>query len=396
MTYISGRGFPSHVISDLSRMKTLFTNKWFFVGTRGDVSKPRDYFKFTLFDEEYFLVHGTDNKIRCIVNRCAHQSARLVNNDVGQCASRIICPNHQWAYKLNGGGLSYASRMSTEFHETEKKNFGLDQIPLREIDGMLFACLHSEPNEEDISNAETVLSPYTSPFKLGESGEYKLAFHHRETIDANWLMVMINNRECCHCSVNHKQLVKLFDPSSFNGAVTPGYENLLKNSADRWEKLGLQWKEDAFDTSSDVRVARYPMAEGFKSISFDGKPVSKKTIGPFAGRDPDESTLSFWFNPNAWIHFASDHISTNWVLPISTDRCELYTSWIVANDAVEGEDYTEEHMTEAWKVTNQEDVGLCMSMNAGAKSEHYRPGPFSSDEKFCTQFCDWYMANSEN
>jgi len=377
MNYTSGKGFPSQVISDQNRMQTLFTKKWFFVGTRGDVSKPRDYFKFSLFNEEYFLIHGSDNKIRCIVNRCAHQSARLINSDIGRCSANIICPNHQWAYSLNGGELRHASGMSTEFHEAEGENFSLDQVPLKEIDGMLFACLGKEPDEDDMNRAEAVLSPYTNPFKLGDINAYKLAYHHRETIDANWLLVMINNRECCHCSVNHKQLIKLFDPSSFNGSTSPVYEKLLKNSAARWNELGLAWQEDAFESNADVRVARYPMAEGFKSISFDGKPVSNKTIGPFAGRDYDESTLSFWFNPNAWIHFASDHIATNWVLPISANRCELYTSWIVDSDAIEGQDYTEDHMTEVWKVTNQEDVGLC------------------KNEKFCTQFCDWYMANSE-
>ena len=398
MNYHSGRGFPSEIISDLSRMQALFANKWFFVGTRADVSKPRDYFKFNLFDEQYFLVHGSDGEIRCLVNRCAHQSARLVNDDTGKCAASIICPNHQWAYKLNGGALHTAAGMSAEFHESEGKDFALDQIPLREIDGMLFACLDSEANDHNMSEVEAVLAPYTNPFGLGESssGEssYKAAYHHRESIDANWLVVMINNRECCHCAANHKRLLNLFDPASFNGASSPAYDALFKNAVDRWEKSGLAWQEDAFETSPEVRVARYPMAKGFKSISFDGKPVSKKTIGPFVGQDYDEGTLSFWFNPNAWIHFVSDHIAVNWVLPINADRCELYTSWIVASDAVEGEDYTEDHLTEVWKLTNQEDVGLCMSMNAGVKSKHYHPGPFSENEKFCTQFCDWYMANS--
>ncbi|MFD2739623.1 SRPBCC family protein [Sulfitobacter aestuarii] len=47
-----------------------------------------------------------------------------------------------------------------------------------------------------------------------------------------------------------------------------------------------------------------------------------------------------------------------------------------------------------WKVTNAEDVGLCMSMSDGAKSDHYRPGPFSPDERHCVQFCDWIMKYS--
>ena len=90
----------------------------------------------------------------------------------------------------------------------------------------------------------------------------------------------------------------------------------------------------------------------------------------------------------------SDHIATNWVLPLDSFRCVLFTSWIVHKDAVEGVDYTEEHMTDVWRVTNGEDVALCESMSAGTRSKHYRPGPFSEDERFCTQFTDWYMKHS--
>lgn len=124
----------------------------------------------------------------------------------------------------------------------------------------------------------------------------------------------------------------------------------------RWESLGLAWQEQAFSPNDCCRVARYPMQENFQSITFDGKPASKKLIGPF--KDYDQSTLSMWFNPNAWIHFASDHIATNWVLPIDGGKCALYTSWIVHEDAIEGVDYEPGHLKEVWQVTNAEDVTL--------------------------------------
>ena len=187
-------------------------------------------------------MQGSDGEIRCLVNRCAHQSARLVNDEIGRCAASIICPNHQWAYELNGGKLRSAAGMPVEFHEAEGKDFALDQIPLREIDGLLFACLDPNANDQDMSDATAVLAKYINPFALGQNG-YKAAFHHRETIEANWLTVMINNRECCHCAANHKQLLKLFDPASFNGASSPTYDAVFKNAVDRWEASELAWQE---------------------------------------------------------------------------------------------------------------------------------------------------------
>ena len=86
--YKDGYSFPKSVIFDLERMKRLFNKKWFFVGTRGDVSSKGSFLNFQLFNESYFILHGLDGKIRAFVNRCAQQSARLVNDK-----SKIIITN---------------------------------------------------------------------------------------------------------------------------------------------------------------------------------------------------------------------------------------------------------------------------------------------------------------
>lgn len=390
--HISGFGLSQEVLFDVNRMQRLYAKKWFFVGTRGDVPKPKDYLKFTLFDDEYFLLHGTDGDIRCMVNRCAHQSARLLKNATGTCSANIICPNHQWAYDLNGGKLIRAAGLSADYPKTEEgKARGLNTIPLKEVSGLLFACLSEDADQSDLIEIEQIMAPYTSPFNLDKGG-YKLAHHESEVIEASWLHVMINNRECCHCNVNHRGLIKLFDPSSFNGGESVSHKKLFDNATKRWDALGLKWQENPFSENDCFRIARYPMKEEYQSITFDGKPASKKLIGPF--KDYDQSTLSIWFNPNAWIHYTSDHIATNWVLPLGEDKCKVYSSWIVHEDAVVGEDYEIEHLIDVWKVTNAEDVGLCESMTNGAKSKYYRPGPFAPDERFCTQYCDWYMEHS--
>lgn len=51
-----------------------------------------------------------------------------------------------------------------------------------------------------------------------------------------------------------------------------------------------------------------------------------------------------WINPNAWIHFTSDYIATNWVLPLDGNKCVVYASWILHEDVIEGEDYNVEHL----------------------------------------------------
>ena len=385
--------FPADVVFDIERARRVLSNKWFFAGTRGDVPQPRNYFTFEVLGDEFMLLHGADGTIRCFVNRCAHQSARVVREDVGSCAASLVCPNHQWTYHLDSGALRAAPMMGKGFMGTEvAARSRLTEVAVHEVAGMLFVCLGDDPDRADMIEIESILDPYVKPFAL-EAGGYKLAHHHREVVPANWLMVMINNRECCHCRQNHKGLLNLFDPSSFNGGTSSSYDEMMAAGVRRWEALGRPWKEQAFAPNDMCRVARYPLADGYKSITFDGQPASRKLIGGWD--DYDASTLSMWFNPNAWVHFTSDHIATNWVLPIDGESCVLYSSWIVHEDAVEGEDYDVDHLTDVWRVTNAEDVELCKSMTRGSKSSYHQPGPFADDEQFCTQFCDWYMRYSQ-
>ena len=96
--YTPGFGFPLDVIFNETRARRILNNKCFFVGTHGDVPEPRNYFNFQLFDDQYFLLHGLDGVIRCMVNRYMHQSARLLKQDIGKCFASIICSNRQWAY----------------------------------------------------------------------------------------------------------------------------------------------------------------------------------------------------------------------------------------------------------------------------------------------------------
>lgn len=390
--YSSGFGFPQDVIFDQARAERLMSKKWVFVGTRGDVSTPREFFNFQIFDEQYFLLHGTDGVIRCMVNRCSHQSARLLKKDTGKCPASIICPNHQWAFSINDGSVRNAPGFGKDYPcSVDGKSRGLTQIPVAEIGGLLFVCLSDDPDQADASEISDIISPYVDPYGL-QKGGYKRAHHERVVVDASWLLVMMNNRECCHCTNNHKGLTQIFDPVSFNGAQSDTYKVLFDRAVERWEAQGLLWEEQAFKGNDCTRVARYPLFETHKSITFDGAPASKKLIGPF--EDYDQSSLSIWFNPNAWLHFASDHITANWVLPAGPDKSILYTSWLVHEDAVEGEDYDLDHLTEVWRVTNGEDIELTVSMTEGAMSRHHRPGPFAPDERYCVQFCDWYMKHS--
>ena len=388
--YQSGYGLPAELLFDVERTRRVLTNRWFFIGTRADVASPGDILTIDLLGDSYLVVHGRDGSIRCFENRCLHQSAHLVNAATDHCPARLVCRNHAWSYDPDSGALLATPGVASALTSNDRFS-GLAELSIAERHGLLFASLAENAATAEPDAIAAVVEPYLEPFHL-TSGGYRLALHEREVVDANWLIIMINNRECVHCQVNHPGLCQVFDPSSFNGSSSEAYRKLFDGAVQRWERMGLSWQEDAFATDDAVRVARYPMKAGHRSITFDGRPACSRCIGPF--EQHDESTLSIWLNPNAWLHFTSDHISTNWVLPLDAERSVLHTSWIVDERAVEGVDYDADHLADVWRVTNAEDVELCSSMTAGARSSRYAPGPFGENERWCRQFCDWIAANA--
>ncbi|MBV8915646.1 MAG: aromatic ring-hydroxylating dioxygenase subunit alpha, partial [Acetobacteraceae bacterium] len=62
-----------------------------------------------------------------------------------------------------------------------------------------------------------------------------------------------------------------------------------------------------------------------------------------------------------------------------------------SGDAVEGEDYTVEGLTELWNRTNLQDRALAENNQRGVRSVGFRPGPYSPEaETLVLRFVDWY------
>ena len=95
--------------------------------------------------------------------------------------------------------------------------------------------------------------------------------------------------------------------------------------------------------------------------------------------------------PNAWFHFLTDHAVTFSVLPLAPDRTLVRTTWLVHEDAVEGEDYDVEALTAVWRQTNLQDGTFVARAQAGVSSPAYEPGPYTASEYQVDAFCTWYV-----
>jgi Rieske 2Fe-2S family protein len=97
--------------------------------------------------------------------------------------------------------------------------------------------------------------------------------------------------------------------------------------------------------------------------------------------------------PGCWNHFLSDHVLLFRVTPISAMETEVCTKWLVHKDAVEGQDYDLQRLTEVWLATNDEDREVVENNQRGIRSPAYIPGPYSpTHEGGNIQFTNWYAA----
>ena len=368
--------------------QVLLPSVWLFACTIAHIKRPGDWFRFDMANNSVIIVRGKDGEPRAFFNSCRHRGARLCEAAQGH-APRLICPYHQWTYQLDGS-LIGARNMGPNF---DKSLHGLTPVALENVGGLLFICLRDNP--PDLGQVKTDIAAQIGIFDLEHC---KVAVQDDLIENANWKLVMENNRECYHCDANHPELVSCLGNSGF-GKGLPEDGNaeaaaLEHNAAKRaeWQALGIDHDLIEFPDHWWHRLARLALANGAVSQTLDGKVASQKLLGPF--KTPETSSLSIWTEPNNWNHFCGDHVLTFALTPLAADKTLLRTSWLVHEDAVEGTDYQIEELTAVWRATNLQDGYLAALNHQGILTDGYRQGPYAPEEKLVEHFKEFYVGQS--
>jgi glycine betaine catabolism A len=356
--------------------QVMLKSVWLYACTVAHVKNPGDYYVFELASNSIIIVRGRDNEVRAFWNSCRHRGARICLEQKGR-APRLMCPYHQWTYGLDGKLLA-ARSMAEDF---EKGDHGLNPVALENVSGLIFICMADNPPPIDRVKADMA----------GQIGIYnldrlKVAVQDDYIEDANWKLVMENNRECYHCDLGHPELISVLGTTGF-GKDAPTDDHLEAKRAE-WRLLGIDHDLIEFPDGWWHRVARLALANGAVTQSIDGKLACQKLIGPFA--TPETSSLSVWTQPNSWHHFCCDHVVTFSLTPIAADKALLRTSWLVHEDAVEGVDYDPDHIAKLWRTTNTQDGWFSHINHQGISNDGYVQGPYAVEEKLVEDFKEFY------
>ncbi|GAA1406082.1 (Fe-S)-binding protein [Glutamicibacter uratoxydans] len=371
-------------------MEGIFSNHWLFAASIAELPEPGDYVTVEYGPISLIVLRNDEGGVNVMHNVCRHRGARVLTADSGTTGN-LVCGYHSWTYNSEGDLIHASAPGEMNF---DKSCFGLKKAHSRIVAGLIFVCIADEP-PTDFDETSKIFEPYLAPHDIART---KIAYQQNIIEEGNWKLVMENNRECYHCDGHPELACSLFPTWGLTeDTVPPHLEEVWERNKEseraleeRCRRYGLPYEvvEELDTRIAGIRISREPLDGEGESFSPDGHRLSKKLLGDL--RDFRLGRCSMHLQPNSWFHFLGDHIVTFSVFPITEGKTLVRTTWLVADDAVEGDDYDVEALTHTWKQTNIQDRAFVELCQQGAASPNYEQGPYMKSEYQVEAFINWY------
>jgi benzoate/toluate 1,2-dioxygenase alpha subunit len=184
-----------------------FANTWNYVGHDSQIPKAGDYLRAEIAGQPLIVVRHQDDRVRVLMNRCAHKGSRLVSAPCGNTGKHFRCPYHAWTFRTDGSLLSMPLRNGyegTALHECEAAQ-GLATVKnVAVYRGFVFVKLNDvgpgfeEYFGESLSSIDNLTD--RSPEGRLEIAGGCLRFMHR----CNWKQYVENLNDTMHPMVVHE------------------------------------------------------------------------------------------------------------------------------------------------------------------------------------------------
>ncbi len=358
----------------------ILLRSWLYAGHVSELPKVGDYLLLEFATESVIVIRAGEEEIHALVNVCRHRGSRICFEKSGS-EKRLTCRYHGWTYGLDGK-LKAAAHMPESF---DKSGIGLKQLHLRLFQGMIFVNFAATPGNFDLIEKE--LGPRLAPYGLANA---KVAHRQSYPIKANWKLAVENYKECYHCAPAHPEYSRAHALAMPAETYAREYAELLKRGA----SCGLSDSEfnhsyeDALEFGTDRAYERYPLLRRHVTGSKDGEQLAP-LMGSISGFDRGAS--DFKVGPLLYALAYCDHVVLYRFLPTSIDGADCDITWLVREDAVEGEHYDLDKLIWLWDVTTKADKRIIENNHAGVMSRFYEPGPLSTMENATNRWIRWYL-----
>lgn len=367
----------------------IFGQYWFFAAVEAQIPEAGDYVTIEVGPYSVIVLRDDEEQVAAFHNVCRHRGAKILNEPEGSVGN-IVCGYHYWTYGTDGR-LLHAPGAAADFNPT---CFSLKPVAVRSVAGLIYLCLANEPPADfDVKMAE--VAAYLAPHHLAGA---KVAAQVDIIEDANWKLVMENNRECYHCE-GHPELSSTFfltyglTEAEVTPKLRPHHDRYLLAQSELemiCDEAGLPHAliEDLEEPATGLRIMREALDLVGESFSLDGKMLCDRPLADLPTKRLGRCTLHT--QPNMWGHTMADHSVLFSAFPISTDKTLVRTTWLVHADAVEGVDYDVDTLTHVWVETNAQDSVFVARAQIGVASPAYEPGPYMPSEYQVDNFVGWY------
>ena len=308
--------------------RTVFARSWQFAARADQIREPGQYITCEMAGEPILLVRGNDGIVRGFFNMCRHKGAAIMTAAEGR-AQTLRCPYHGWTYTLNGELKGIPDFAGVQ--NFDPLAYGLISVQTDVCQDWVFIKVDPDGlSLEDFLGSDLVA-------RIRNLGLDNLRWFERRhyTLNCNWKVFVDNYLDGgYHVPHLHTGLDSVLNYSQYN--IENGEHFCLQSA---------------------------PIIDGC---------VDSKTAALRKGR----SARYFWIYPNFMVNCYEGVMDTNLVIPRGRDRTEVVFDFYFADDLPQAREQNVDSIAVSERIQN-EDVGICESVQRGLLSRAYKPGRLS-------------------
>jgi choline monooxygenase len=304
----------------------VFAHNWIAIGRADQVANPGQFFTFELAGEPIVVVRGVDGELRAFYNVCRHHAAAVADAPCGT-VQHLRCPYHGWTYGLDG-----TLKGTPEFIGVcnfKREENGLVPVRVATWEQFIFVSL-----DNDGPSLENCLGDLPERVALLNLSSLHFFTRKEYTLACNW---------------------KVYIDNYLDGGYHVPHLHKALNSV-------LDYKEYTIENSDRYSLQSSPMVASQDAL------VANTRNG--------DRVYYYWLYPNFMINIYEGVMDTNLVLPLGPDKCRVIFDFYFSDISDARLDYNGESVAVSDRVQD-EDVGICESVQRGLRSRAYGAGRLS-------------------
>ena len=337
---LASRFYTDSSILDVEKAK-IFRRTWQLVGTldhpcgevngvKRTIADPESFFTADVAGEPVVVTRDKQGTLRAFSNVCRHRAGPIASGS--GCKNVLRCGYHGWTYTLDGRLIGTPDVEGVEFFD--RSTMGM--VPLRLETWEQFIFVNFDMDAQQLS---VFLGDIPEQARGFQFAGLQLVERRDYVLNCNWKVYVDNYLEGYHIPIAHPGLMREIDYS--------------------------QYRTDTFRYHSQ----QFAPIRGMKP-----EDAGERAYTPGSG---GQEALYFWVFPNLMLNIYPDNISTNLIVPLSQDKTLTIFEWFFHDVASEK---VQERVKKAIAFSDevqQEDVGLCESVQRGLQSSLYDRGRYS-------------------